>query len=49
MRTVDDEDDHVNDGPEFGLRAMLDLIWLLRWLVGMGGDVRRWWQQRPWR
>jgi hypothetical protein len=47
MDKVVDEDTVVNDGSgALDLRAMLDLIWLLRVLTATWQGLRRWWNER---
>lgn len=46
MDTLMDGDNPVNEGLDFSLRALIDIIWLLRWLVGVASEVRRRWDDR---
>jgi hypothetical protein len=43
MGNLVDGDGLVNEVADIGLRRILDLVWLLRWLVGSAAAVRRWW------
>lgn len=43
MDNLVDGDGLVNEAADAGLRRILDLVWLLRWLVGAATVTRRWW------
>jgi hypothetical protein len=47
MDNLEYRDTPVNDDlPAVSLRTIIDVLWLLRWLVGVIHAARRWWDDR---